>query len=415
MKKLLLGGLAMGVMLLSAVSVNAATFMTADGVLSIETPDPDTSSGIPVNSWFEISDPTYWFTISDGKSTITIDHLSNGEALPQVQVADDNYAAAYQAFVSTKNEVFVVKALAADTATLQTLMEITGSIKVLKFDTKTTIKSSDMANVSEFGLREINATYYSTTDDLNIRTGCATDAPIIGTLGYGEEVLVKGAVTRNGQDYGWCQISYGGTDAYVSASFLSATKGGGAAATDIGKAFRVWDANGNVQGNLVRRSDGYYYSNDMQQYRSNGNGSYTGAQVGDVLYDHDPTASGSGSATGETITVYWLNGNAETLYLHGDGSYYNANGIRYVTCDGEYTGSDGTTLYPTPDALDAYVGSTGDGESDTHMLSRKEDGLQVMVGWGGSGAFYDDNGTEYSWLDDGTMMDFFGNIYDVLW
>ena len=356
MKKIVLSGLAMGMMLLSAVNVSAATFTTEDGVLSIETPDADSTSETQVGSWYKIADPTYWFTISDGKSTITIDHLSNGETLPQVQVADDTYAAVYQAFVSTKNEIFVVKALAADTADLQNLMEITGSIKVLKYDTKTAINTSQTANVSEFGVREINATYYSTTDGLNVRTGCSIDSPTIGSLDYNEVVTVKGAVTRNGQDYGWYQVSYGGTDAYVSAGFLSATKSGENAAE---------------------------------------------------------STSGSGTATGDTITVYWLNGNGETLYLHTDGSYYNADGVRYVTCDGDYVGADGTTLYTTPNALDDYM-TTGDGEDDHHMLRRQEDGQEVSVGYG-LGAFYDDDGTEYNWLDDGTMMDFYGHIYDVLW
>ena len=73
---------------------------TSDGVLSIEAPSDD---------WEVMQDANHWFAMTDGTNTITIEHLSNGESLPAVAVADDTYAAVYQAFVSTKNEVFAVK------------------------------------------------------------------------------------------------------------------------------------------------------------------------------------------------------------------------------------------------------------------------------------------------------------------
>ncbi len=192
--------------------VCAAEITTADGVLSITAPGDE---------WKETVDPNYWFVISDGKNTITVDHLSNGESLPAVDVAGNDFGAVYQAFVSTRNEVFVVKGLAASQEELTNVMEAIGTIKVLKFDTKTAVQKETEAQSSQFGLRAINATYYVTTDELNVRNGCSTDEAVVGAIYYGESVTVNGAVTKDGADFGWYQIQYNGAPAYVSAGFLS--------------------------------------------------------------------------------------------------------------------------------------------------------------------------------------------------
>ena len=202
--------------MLAAVSpVCAAEITTADGVMSITTPGDE---------WKETVDPNYWFVVSDGKNTITVDHLSNGENLPAVDVAGPEYGAVYQAFVSTRNEVFVVKGLAASQEELDKVMQAIGTIKVLKYDTKTAIpKESEAAQANQFGIRPINATYYVTTEELNVRNGCSTDEAAIGAVHYGEAVTVTGAVTKDGADYGWFQIQYNGGPAYVSGGFLSET------------------------------------------------------------------------------------------------------------------------------------------------------------------------------------------------
>ena len=61
-------------------TVQPTVYETADGVLSIQLPGPD---------WVVLSDPNYWFAMTDGDDVITISHLSNGEALPAITVADD--------------------------------------------------------------------------------------------------------------------------------------------------------------------------------------------------------------------------------------------------------------------------------------------------------------------------------------
>ena len=188
---------------------------TADGVLSMQ---------LPGDNWKVTEDSQAWFVVTNGSDTITIDHLSNGEALPNPVVADDTYGGVFQAFISNNNEVFVVKGLATDRADLRDLIQAAGTINILKTDTKTAVKKEAKPQVSEFGIRKIDATYYCVTDDLNVRTGCSANDPTIGKLNKGDAVQVIGMVTKNGEDYGWYQISFNGTQAYVSASFLSATK-----------------------------------------------------------------------------------------------------------------------------------------------------------------------------------------------
>ena len=204
--------LAFGTVLSAATVAGAATITSTDGIMSIETPS---------DAWVQVTDPNYLFVISDGKSSIAVDHLSNGESLPAPTVADANYEAVYHAFVSTRNEVFIVKGLAAAKDDLQAIMEVIGTIKVLKYDTKTAITTTETPQVSSFGLREINQTYYSTTDDLRVRSSCSIDSTQLGTLFAGEGVVVKGAVTKDGADYGWYQIIYNGSEAYVSAQYLT--------------------------------------------------------------------------------------------------------------------------------------------------------------------------------------------------
>ena len=100
-------------------------------------------------------------------------------------------------------------------------MQSVGTIRILKYDTKTAIQKETNAPVSSYGLREFNATLYVAADELNVRTGCSSDDAIVGVLYRGETVNVLGAVTKDGSDYGWYQISFNGAQAYVSAGFLS--------------------------------------------------------------------------------------------------------------------------------------------------------------------------------------------------
>ena len=124
-------GMAAGMALLGAASiVSAETITSADGVISIETPS---------DAWTQKTDSSALLEISDGKNSITIEHRSNGEALPAQEVANDTNPDVYTSQISTKNEVFSVRGLAADAVDLQTIINTAGTIRILKFDTKTAV------------------------------------------------------------------------------------------------------------------------------------------------------------------------------------------------------------------------------------------------------------------------------------
>lgn len=197
---------------------SATVITTADGVLSIET------SG---DEWEEKEDSDSWFEVTDGKSSITVDHLSNSEDLPDVKTADEEYEAVCQTFVSTTNEIFVVTGLAESREALEDVMKMIGTVKVLKYDTKTAFQKETQApetvQTSQPGIRAIDAVYYVSADSLNVRGSDSEDGEIIGSLYKGEAVTVVGAVTKDGSDTGWYQIRYQGRDGYASSSYLSLT------------------------------------------------------------------------------------------------------------------------------------------------------------------------------------------------
>lgn len=183
-----------------------------------------------------------------------------------------------------------------------------------------------------------------------------------------------------------------------------------------GESFTAYWLNGNGE-TLTPFSDGYYYSSDWIRYYYQ-DGVYIGTD-GSVLYT-TPVAmtNGSGSAPeydGDWFTVYWLNGNADSLIHATDGYYYNSDGVRYEISGSEtFEGSDGTVLYmeiPDPEAVADEENAASSGE--THKLLSQETGRGVIVTAGG-GAFFDSYGNEY-YFNDSTAVDDNGEVYDILW
>ena len=383
-----------------AVPAAAETFVSSDGVLSLELPD---------DGWVEIVDPNKWIALSDGANVITAEHYANGEKLPDMTVADDHYVNVYQAVVSTQNEVFVITGQLANTEKMQELCEAILSAKVLKYDTKIAVKKEAAADASEFSLVAMDKTMYATTV-INIRSGCSTDDQILGGVAPGEAIKVTGSVQRNGQDFGWYQVSYNGGTGYVSASFVSDTAPSTSSNTSsivfTSKAKTVYDKNGNVV-TIYEATDGAWYDNKGNKYSEADEYSFAKAD-GTVFSVIKPQTSSGAYAVGSAFTVYWQNGNATTLTQYSDGYYYADSGVRYtLSSDGVYYGADGTNLYSSAPSL-------VEDNTEQHYLIRQEDGKEVIVSAGG-GAYYDSEGTEYSWVDETTMMDFFGHLYNVRW
>ena len=188
----------------TAVESTAVTVTTPDGVLSIE---------VSKDEWKEKEDSDHWFEITDGKNSIVIDHLANGESLPDVKMAAEENEEICQTFISTKNEVFIVTGLADSREAFEDVIKTVGTIRILKYDTKTAIqKEAQNAQTTQSGINAINATYYVTTDELNVRSAPSSDSEVVGSLYKGEAVTVIGAVTKD-----------------VSSSFLSQTAPAGTA------------------------------------------------------------------------------------------------------------------------------------------------------------------------------------------
>ena len=128
---------------LFVVPAAARTFTTEEDILSIEAPTED---------WDVVKDSSSWFEMSDDDSTLTIDHLSRGEDLPDRLLADKDRSTAMQLLISTPNEVFIVNASTTKQDHLQELIDALGSIKVLKYNTKMALeteKDSQKTDASE--------------------------------------------------------------------------------------------------------------------------------------------------------------------------------------------------------------------------------------------------------------------------
>lgn len=409
MKKVLFFVIAALAVMGFAVPASAGTFVASDGVISIELPNDD---------WREVVDPAKWIALSDGANMITIEHYSNGEKLPEMAVADEHYVNVYQAVFSTQNEVFLITGSVVDAQKITEIANAIISAKVLRYDTKLAVKKADTATTSEFSISPLDKTMYVTTEGLNVRMGCSTDERIIGAFNYGASVKVTGAVMRNGAEYGWYQVAYEGGTGYVSANFLSDTAPAEKkedTPESTGSVKTIYAEDGTPI-TVYQATDGYWYDKSGNAY--NWVDDYTFSRVnGDGVFTlNRPVNSSEIYPDGDPFTVYWGNGNGETLTLYSDGYYYSSSWVRYSDGgDNAFYGADGTVLYGSlggPQGPD--YGENQDDSEESHKLYSRDNGESVIV-YAGGGAFYDDAGTEYSWMDDGGMVDFYGNKYDVAW
>ena len=308
---------AFGIMFMMAFPIRAEVITSADGVLSIDRPS---------TSWTFETDSDAWLTLTDGKNSVRIWHLRAGEELPVVTVPKDESELICQTFIATHNEVFVAKAAAVSSEALEEVISMLGTIQILKYDTKTALKTSASVSAdtpvlaqagtqgssdTAFGIRTIDHPYTVTADRLNIRSGYSYDATIVGTLEKGDQIRVTGAVTKDGADYGWYQVSYSGQTAYAVASYLeanasdssspetdkpdpSSSEEPGSKSPDpandgkypVASSIQVLDADGRWITNLTLYSDGVYYSDgEMAPYYDDGDGNfYGGIGEGRTLY-----------------------------------------------------------------------------------------------------------------------------------
>ena len=126
--------------------------------------------------------------------------------------------------------------------------------------------------------------------------------------------------------------------------------------------------------------------------------------------NHPASTSTNGITPVNSITVYWLNGNAETLTKYSDGNYYSSGWVMYHDAGGgAYAGADGTTLY----ASQPQVGTAG--SSLQHGLSSQGSGRPVEISSSDGSVYYDESGVGYYDQGDGTYVDDNGDVFHVTW
>ena len=417
MKKSIFAAFAATAVLALSIPAAAETFTSSDGILSIE---------LPNDSWKEMEDPAKWIALSDGANLITIDHFSNGEKLPDITVADDHYVNVYQAVFSTQNEVFIITGSVVDAAKIPDVANAIVSTKVLQYDTKMKVsaENKEKVQIEDFSLKAVDQTMYVTSDGLNVRSGCSTTDQILGGLMKGQSVQVTGIVQKNGEDFGWVQIAFNGGSGYVSSAYLSdqapassdSEKKTEKSSTDqsgqisfTGTATTVYAMDGTPV-TIYKATNGNWYS---------GSGSLftwlTETQLtndgGDSFTTNVPVSSTNDSLTPVgSITVYWTNGNAETLTQYSDGNYYSDGWVQYFDAGGgAFAGADGTTLYTTQPQLGTA------GSSLTHGLTSQGSGRPVEISSSDGDVYYDESGTAYYAQEDGTYVDSNGDVFDVQW
>lgn len=350
LKKLILLAAAAAAALSLTLAASAATFTSSDGVLSIE---------LPNDSWKEIADPTKWIALSDGDDLITIEHYSNGETLPAMTVASNNYVNVYQAIFSTQNEIFIITGSVVDAAQISAICNSIMSAKVLQYDTKLAVKkdqppvaASTEASASRTGFNVVPAsgTYYVNCDSLYVRSSWSSESGMIGSLANGSNVSITGKVQQNGSDYGWYQISYNGQTGYVNSAYLSSTapaSGNNASSSNssikyTGRIRTIYEIDGHPV-TISEAYDGSWYDSEGHKYTQTSDYDFE-ADNGAPLTVNKPNLASAPS--GSAFTVYWPNGNATTLTPYNDGYYYSAEWIRYSgNADGSYSGADGSTLF----------------------------------------------------------------------
>lgn len=314
------------------------TYTTGDGVLSIDLPD---------ENWKEMSDPGKWVSFSDGANLITLEHLSNGEDLPDISIADDHYVNVYQAIASTQNEVFIITGSVVDSAKIGDVCNAIMSVKVLKYDTKLAVKKEQQETSAGYTIVAMDATMY-TTAGVNVRAGYSTSDTVLGGLAAGSSVHVTGKVQKDGADLGWYQVAYNGASAYISASFLTdkapASSSQSSSAQFTGEARTIYEIDGAAV-TVYKRTDGQWVDSQGGVYTQITDYEFSGAN-GAVLTTNKPQAYSGNEPLSSGFTAYWPNGNATTLTPYSDGYYYSSEWVRYTdNQDGSYSGADGSTLY----------------------------------------------------------------------
>ncbi len=330
----------MAAVLALGITGRAETYTTPDSVLCLE---------LPGEEWKQEEEESVWVKLSNGEDEILLEHLSNGETLPELAAAGSGCEAVCQLVLSTENEVFILTGKAAKREELEEMREILQSAKILEYDTKTAVRAEESPKQEENPETEkrqepeaeakteavvetASFSVWVTSKSLNIRSSFSTDAPILGSAFYADALKVTGIVRENGQETGWYQVETAGGEGYVSAQYVSQTpptaERSGITLTE--ETIPLYESGGEGAAYVSKATDGGWYDGSGRSFADNGDGTWTCLDSGRIWTEEPP--SPPVSTAGQSVAVMDEEGlNSQTLY------YDEAAGIWANTAGGVYT------------------------------------------------------------------------------
>lgn len=268
------------------ITGRAETYTTPDSVLCLE---------LPGEEWKQEEEESVWVKLSNGEDEILLEHLSNGETLPELAAAGSGCEAVCQLVLSTENEVFILTGKAAKREELEEMREILQSAKILEYDTKTAVRAEESPKQEE-----------------NPETEKRQEP----------EAEEKTEAT----------VETAGGEGYVSAQYVSQTpptaERSGITLTE--ETIPLYESGGEGAAYVSKATDGGWYDGSERSFADNGNGTWTCLDSGRIWTEEPP--SPPVSTAGQSVTVMDEEGlNSQTLY------YDEAAGIWANTAGGVYT------------------------------------------------------------------------------
>ena len=313
------------------------TVISPDGVLTIR------MAGL---LWKMIEDPDGRFVYTDGGNAVSIRHVANGESIPKVQIASDNYPEIYQVYYSTKNEVFIVTGYVKYVDANTTVRETIESVKLLREDSKHAVQAEP---AHEFEVRDASGTMYISAAEASVYADYNTSSDVVVVLRKDDQVQVTGVVFCDGKDYGWTRVVYDGREGYIYTSMLT---GNAPAPVDprgqkTGAEIVIYPEKTAAGFTIYEYTNGMWYDDAARSFVTGG-----GLEQGYIWYDENaasyyvfPYPDGLRS-TGRLVETVTDDGTPVSLSEFNDGIWRD---FRYVpfnyTGNNTWIGEDGTTTY----------------------------------------------------------------------
>ncbi|MBR2834646.1 MAG: SH3 domain-containing protein [Coriobacteriales bacterium] len=204
-------------------------------------------------SWMVIQDPASWFAISNGKDLITVTLLSDDNPTPAAAASNEWYEQIYEQNYSTDDMQFLISAYVTGKDDADSIIDSVNSMQIIPYQADSSdngvavdpldsvLNSNEIAlgdeeddsdydeqedaeNIDDdsFDLDELDiAGYCVQQDGVNIWDGPSTDSSVIGSLDYGESIMVSSIVMVDDAYTGWLCVDLGDQAGYVWGDFLS--------------------------------------------------------------------------------------------------------------------------------------------------------------------------------------------------